>query len=162
VARSTTVRFVWRDETVKDDVEKALAAGLSKAGIHARRVMKQRLGGSSPSPEGSPPGKRTGTLQRSVSSRKFQRRRRYVGVDVGVPKKSPHDSAGKGKTFPGRMRAQAVRLASGFRATDRMGRRYNQGRRPFAEPVLASERQRMAEILRDTAKRYTPRAKKKG
>lgn len=161
MAGRTTVKLTWAKDGIVDDVDKAMAAGLKAAGIHGRKAIKAELAGRPDSPEGGPPGKVSGNLQKAVTSRAFRKKGKYVGVDVGVPKKSSYDNKGPGKHYPGRMHAQAVRLARGFVGKDRRGRIYQQRGRPFAEPVLKREGAKMGQIVKDEARAYMPKPKDK-
>lgn len=147
----------WSNKQIEQMTQKAIRAGLSEAGKHGRRAVKARLASGGD----ATPGMVSGVLRRSVSYRVKSRKGRYVVVDVGVLLPSSWDAKAKGKPFPGRMHAQALRLARGFTGTDRKGRRFNQRPRPFIEPTLNSERERMARIVRTTAGSWMPRPKER-
>lgn len=155
------VEMRWDTKKIETMTAKALEAGLREAAKHGRKAIKAELGGGADSPAGGPPGKVSGALRRSVGYRVKKRRGKYVLVDVGVLRPSPWDSKAPGRAFPGRMHAQAVRLASGFVGRDRKGRLYQQRPRPFVEPVLRRDKKKMATIVRDTSAKWMPKAKEK-
>jgi hypothetical protein len=157
---TSSVEVRWDNKALMKSTQQAFRAALGEAGKHGRKEIKAELGGAKNSPEGGPPGVDTGTLRKAVSYRIKSRAGRYVAVDVGVLMKSPWDSKAKGKAFPGRMHAQALRLARGYVGTDRLGRRYSQRGRPFVDPVLRREKDRLAQIVQTTASSWMPKAKK--
>jgi len=161
VASKTSMTFSWESATILADVDKAMAAGLKAAGLFAKKEMQAALSGPADSPEGGPPGQVSGTLRKSITARAFKKKGKYVGVRVGVPIKSPYDSKAEGKPFPGRMHAQAVRLAAGFTGRDRKGRIYNQRPRPFAEPTIKRNKAKISALIKDEAGRYMPKPKEK-
>lgn len=154
---STSVKMTWNDKALLRVTEQAMAAGLREAGKHGRKAIRATLGGSAGSPEGGPPGKVSGRLQKAVAYKSKRRAGRYVLVDVGILRRSPQD-----RKYPGEMHAMALRLSRGYVGTDRKGRTYSQGARPFIEPVLAAERQAMANIVQKKASAFMPKTKVKG
>lgn len=155
----TKMTFRWEDIEIKAAVDKAMAAGLKEAGKYAKKQMQAALSGPSGSKPGGPPGKVSGNLRKAVAAQAFRKKGKYVGVRVGIPLKSPYDSKADGKAFPGRMHAQAVRLAAGFAGRDRKGRIYNVRPRPFAEPVLTRNRDKLGDLVKEGARSYMPKTK---
>lgn len=151
------VRVTWRGDEINAEVTKAMAAGFREAGKHGRKVQRARIKQSPGSAEGGPPGSVSKNLRKSIAYRVRTRKKRYIVANIGVPKKSPYDSRAPGKSFPGRMNAQATRLARGFTGKDRLGRTYHQRGRPFAD--LMDEKNTLATKVRTGAAAYMPRAK---
>lgn len=152
-----SVTMSWGSKHIEAMTQKALRAGLAEGGKHGRRAIKARLaaGGA------ETPGMVSGTLRRSVGYRVKSRKGKYVLVDVGVLRPSTWDSKAAGKSFPGRMHAQALRLARGYVGTDRAGRTFNQRPRPFVEPTLNAEKDAIARVVRNTAETWMPKPKEK-
>lgn len=150
-------RITWRGDQVAGDATKAMAAGLREVGKHGRKVIRARIKNSPGSAPGGPPGSVSGNLKRSVGYKVRVRKRRYIVANIGVLSRSTYDAKAKGKTFPGRMHAQALRLARGYNGTDRLGRTYRQRGRPFAD--LSDQRDQLADKLTAAAAAYMPKAK---
>lgn len=158
MAYRASTGLTWDQKQIEGMTQKAITAGLRQAAQHGRKRIKAKLtsGGS------SVPGVDTGMLRRSVQYRVKSRKGRFVVVDVGVLRPSSNDSKARGKSFPGRMHAQALRLARGYTGRDRLGRYYSQRPRPFVEPVLNAEKETMARIVRTTAENWMPKPKERG
>lgn len=152
-----SVRMSWESRQVEQMTQRAIRAGLGAAGKHGRGAVKAKLAAGGD----NVPGVQSGILRRAVAYRVRSKRGRWIATDVGVLLPSTWDAKAKGKTFRGRMHAQALRLARGYTGTDRKGRRYNQRPRPFIEPVLNAERDNLARIVSTTAATWMPKPKEK-
>lgn len=152
-------RITWKGDQVNADATKAMAAGLREAGKYGRKTIRGWIGTSAGSPEGGPPGSVSGNLRKAVGYKVRVRRNKYIVANIGVLSKSPYDSKAPGKSFPGRMHAQAARLAAGYKGTDRLGRKYSQRGRPFAD--LTSDGPVLAQKVKAGAAAYMPKAKKR-
>lgn len=159
MARSQ-VTLDWSDRQVVTMTGRAFAAGLREAGKLARRGVKAEVGGRGPSAPGQPPGKVSGNLQRAVSYRVKTRAGKFVALDVGWLRPSTYDSKAPGKSFPGRMHAQALRLARGYTGRDRQGRTYRQAARPVVDNWLAANKAEMARTVEQTASTWMPKARR--
>lgn len=150
------VKLSWESKQVEGLATKAMAAGLREGGKFARAGIKAALRRAGPSSEGSAPGKLSGELARAVGYRAKVRKGKFVALDVGVLRPNSRD-----KKYPGEAYAKALRLARGFVGRDRLGRTYSQRGRPFVDPFLAANRERIAQIVADTASNWMPKAKKR-
>lgn len=154
---ASTVKLDWEDKQLLKLTQKALAAGFREAGKYARKGIKAELGGAAGQPEGSAPGKVSGDLQKAVAYRVKEKAGKFVAMDVGVLRPSRYD-----RKFPGEMYAQALRLARGFVGRDRLGRTYSQRGRPFVDPFVNREKAHLAELVKDTASTWMPKARRNG
>ena len=152
-----TATLSWESKQLEALATKAMVAGLREAGKFARAGIKATLRSSGPSAEGSPPGKVSGDLARAISYRAKTKKGRFTALDVGVLRPNPRD-----RKYPGEMYAKALRLARGFVGRDRLGRTYSQRGRPFVDPFINANRERLADIVTSTASSWMPKAKKKG
>jgi hypothetical protein len=159
---STKAKISWQGKKIEQLTVKALTAGVRAGAIHGRAQLRAELRKPGPSSPGSPPGMRSGQLAKAVTFRIKTRKGKYVLADVGVLNPSPQDANAKGKTFKGRMHAQALRLDRGYVGRDRLGRVYNEPARPFIRPVLDRERRVMIRKAREASRQWMPKAKTKG
>lgn len=147
--------LTWEDKQLLKLTEKAMVAGFREAGKFARTGIRASLGGAAGSSPGQAPGKVSGDLQRAVSYKVKKKPGRFIAMDVGVLRPSRYD-----REFPGEMYAQALRLARGYAGRDREGRAYIQAARPFVDPFINRESAHLADIVRDTASTWMPKAKR--
>lgn len=124
----------WNAEGVVAKVSKDAEAGMRKAADAIVRQVQAGLSGSSPSPEGSPPGEVTGELIRSVTAKPTSSGN---GPEVLVGVVDNPEQAAKG-----------ARLAGGFVGRDALGRFYNEKPRPWLAPVVLRNKDA---IVRDIA-----------
>lgn len=155
MAPQARVKLTWQDKQLLGYVQGAMTAGLREAAKEARKGIKAELGSKGPSSEGQPPGKVSGELRKAVSYRVKTRRGKFSAMDVGVLRPNRYD-----RRYPGESYAKALRLARGFTGRDRLGRMYRQRGRPFVDPWLRQNRQRMVAIVHTTASTWMPKAKK--
>lgn len=124
-AGQTTMKWVQkRDAEVTRDVAGWVRKNMARAGDVLKREVAQSLGGASPAPEGQPPGRRKGKLQKSI------KRKVLGGPNPGV-RVGPQDPE---------MKAILGRLQKGFTGTDRAGRNWHQQPRPVLGPALDRSR----------------------
>lgn len=123
----------WDQKRVVREMRKETTKGMRRAMKHVRLVVRAELAGPSPSPEGGPPGKVEGDLIRAVRHWVKVRRNTVSGF-VGVRDDPVQFAAG-------------ARLAGGFVGRDRDGRVYDQKPRPWLQPVLRREANKVVEII---------------
>lgn len=155
MAPQARVRLDWQSRQILTYAQQAMTAGLREAAKEARRGIKAELGRRGPSPEGQAPGKVSGDLRKAVGYRVKSRKGRFSAMDVGVIRPNRYD-----RSYPGESYAKALRLARGYTGRDRAGRMYHQRGRPFVDPWLRENQQRMVGIVRTTASTWMPKAKK--
>ena len=135
-------------------IDKALQAGIKKgldaAAIHLQGKVKQALNGGSPSSPGSPPGKKTGDLGRSIQIDRSRNKGRYPRVRVGTNKVYARIHEFGGTITPKRAKALHFQLADG---SWRTAQRVVIPARPFMRPTLKREAKTMRRIIRNTIDR---------
>lgn len=109
----------WKGKEYAKALRKASAAGLRKASRAEVTRLRGKLSGTSPSSEGSPPGKESGRLARSIGAR--------------VRTTTTGASATIGVLGDTEVMAYAARLAGGFVGRDSRGRYYSQAPRPWLD-----------------------------
>lgn len=125
----------WRAPQFLRLTQEHVQRGMQSAVLFCEGQAKQAVsrgnaGGDNPSAPGEPPKTVTGTLRSNISSEVTADQGDVVGL-VGV-KRGPADAYGR-------------RLELGFVGTDKLGRRINQGARPFLRPAVF---QNAVEIVR--------------
>lgn len=125
----------WYGPQVFSRVDRGVYHGLQIAGKHLADQVRGTLGGPANSPEGGPPGKVSGELQKSIGYKIGRAPEGGWKMKVGVVK-------GGWEVY-----AKAVRLSAGFVGRDRLGRFYSQGPRPFLVPVMKTEAVRTNEAF---------------
>ncbi|MGE5589204.1 MAG: hypothetical protein ACM3ZA_01035 [Bacillota bacterium] len=116
----------WRAPQFLRLTQEHVQRGMGKAVLFCEGEAKQAVSrgnitGNSPSAPGEPPKTVTGTLRANIGSEVVVDQGDVVGL-VGV-KRGAADPYGR-------------RLELGFVGTDKLGRRINQGARPFLRPTV--------------------------
>lgn len=141
-------------------IDKAIQAGIKQgldaAGVHLQREIRDSLNGQSPSSPGNPPGRRTGTLAKSIQVDRSGNRGARPVVRVGTNLEYAPIHEFGGTITPKKADALKFKLPDG---SWRTAKRVIMPARPFMRPTYNRNRKKMGAIFAGAVRRAVSKVK---